>query len=103
LIGQPILIYAAQRAELARALERALMRGVCPAIYTEDMFTTFDDAANRAVVRSVTREQLNLVGMAIRAERKTGKNFSEEHGMPPHEQAILYSTSPTMRASAHII
>jgi hypothetical protein len=71
LIGQPILVYAAQGAELARALERALSRGVCPAIYTEDMFGTFDDAANRAVVQCVPREQLNLVGMALRAERKT--------------------------------
>jgi hypothetical protein len=45
LIGQPILIYGADRAALTRALERALARNVTPAIYTEDMFKTTHDAA----------------------------------------------------------
>src|SRR5206468_12598595 len=55
LIGQPILIYGADRAALSRALERALTRGVMPAVYTEDMFKTTHDAANREVVKAVIR------------------------------------------------
>jgi hypothetical protein len=70
LIGQPILIYGADRAALARALERALARDVRPAVYTEDMFKTTHDAANREAVRAVNRADLNLVGLAMRAERK---------------------------------
>jgi hypothetical protein len=70
LIGQPILIYGADRAALSRALERALARGVKPALYTEDMFRTTHDAANREVVKAVARADLNLVGLAVRAERK---------------------------------
>src|SRR3954471_9782417 len=70
LIGQPILIYGADRPALTRALERALTRGVRPAIYTEDMFRTTHDAANREVVKAVARPDLNLVGLAVRAERK---------------------------------
>jgi hypothetical protein len=70
LIGQPILIYGADRAGLSRALERALARNVRPALYTEDMFKTTHDAANREVVKAVARADLNLVGLAIRAERK---------------------------------
>jgi hypothetical protein len=70
LIGQPILIYGADRPALSRALERALARDVKPAIYTEDMFATTHDAANREVVRAVIRADLNLVGLAMRAERK---------------------------------
>src|SRR5882672_7192279 len=70
LIGQPILIYGADRAALTRALERALARGVKPAIYTEEMFRTTHDAANRAAVKAVARADLNLVGLAMRAERK---------------------------------
>jgi hypothetical protein len=70
LIGQPILIYGADRAALARALDRALARGVEPAVYTEDMFRTTHDAANREVVRAVQRSDLNLVGLAFRADRK---------------------------------
>jgi hypothetical protein len=70
LIGQPILIYGADRPQLSRALERALARDVRPALYTEDMFRTTHDAANREVVRAVARADLNLVGLAMRAERK---------------------------------
>ena len=70
LIGQPILIYGADRPALSRALERALARNVTPAVYTEDMFRTTHDQANRAAVKGVTRAELNLVGLAFRAERK---------------------------------
>jgi hypothetical protein len=70
LIGQPILIFGADRAALSRALERALARNVRPAVYTEDMFKTRHDAANREAVRVVARADLNLAGIAMRAERK---------------------------------
>ena len=70
LIGQPILIYGADRPALTRALERALTRGVKPAVYTEDMFRTTHDAANRDAVKAVARADLDLVGLAMRAERK---------------------------------
>jgi hypothetical protein len=71
LIGQPILIYGApDRAALSRALERALAREVQCAVYTEDMFKTTHDEANRAAVKAVARADLNLVGLAIRADRK---------------------------------
>ena len=70
LIGQPILIYGADRSALSRALERALARNVRPAVYTEEMFKTTHDEANRAAVKAVARTDLNLVGLAMRAERK---------------------------------
>lgn len=70
LIGQPILIYGADRAQLSRALDRAIARDVKAAVYTEDMFATTHDAANREAVKAVARPDLNLVGLAFRAERK---------------------------------
>jgi hypothetical protein len=70
LIGPPILIYGADGPALTRALDRALTRSVKPAVYTEDMFKTTHDAANREAVRAVARPDLNLVGLAMRAERK---------------------------------
>src|SRR6516162_4577398 len=70
LIGQPILIYGADRTALARALDRALSRNVTPAVYTEDMFKTTHDEANRAAVKALARADLNLVGLAFRGERK---------------------------------
>ena len=70
LIGQPILIYGADRAALTRALERAAARDVKAAVYADDMFKTTHDAANRAAVKAITRADLNLVGLAFRADRK---------------------------------
>jgi hypothetical protein len=68
---QPVLVYQASATELRRAYERALSRGVTPAIYTQELFATGHDEANRAAVRSVAAEDLDLVGIALRAERKT--------------------------------
>jgi hypothetical protein len=70
LIGQPILVYGADRPALSRALDRALSRNVTPAVYTEDMFSTTHDSANREVVKAAQRADLNLVGIAIHAERR---------------------------------
>lgn len=70
LLGQPVLIYGADSAALTRVLDRALARSVQVAVYTEEMFATGHDAANRAVVRAVERPNLNLVGIGLRADRK---------------------------------
>jgi hypothetical protein len=68
---QPVLVYAADSAGLRRAYERATSRGVRPAIYTRELFTTNHDEANRAAVARVAADDLELVGIAFRAERKT--------------------------------
>jgi len=67
---QPVLVYEADADGLRRAYERAMSRGVTPAIYTQELFTTDHDAANRAAVARVPAEELDLVGIAFRAERK---------------------------------
>jgi hypothetical protein len=68
---QPVLVYEADDPALRRAYERAMSRGVTPAIYTHDLFATNHDEANRAAVAGVPAEELDLVGIAFRAERKT--------------------------------
>jgi hypothetical protein len=65
LFGQPVLVFAASGGELARARELAVARGMRAAIYTEEMFATDHDEANRAVVRPVPSADLNLVGLAV--------------------------------------
>jgi hypothetical protein len=39
-------------------------------VYTEGLFATGHDAANRAVVRGCSYEELDLVGVAVRADRR---------------------------------
>jgi hypothetical protein len=66
----PVLVYKADAPALRRAYERAMSRGVTPAVYTEELFETNHDEANRAAVAVVPAEQLDLVGIAFRAERR---------------------------------
>jgi hypothetical protein len=67
---QPVLVYEADREALRRTYERAMSRGVTPAIYTRELFETPHDIANRAAVAVVAADELDLVGIAFRAERK---------------------------------
>ena len=67
---QPVLVYEADPEGLRRAYDRAMSRGVTPAVYTRELFKTNHDEANRAAVAAVPAEALDLVGIAFRAERK---------------------------------
>ncbi len=67
---QPVLVYEADAAALRRAYERAMSRGVQPAVYTRELFDTDHDEANRAAVVDVPADELDLVGLAFRTERK---------------------------------
>jgi hypothetical protein len=68
---QPVLVYEADATALRRAYERAMSRGVELAVYTYELFATGHDEANRAAVAAVAAEDLDLVGIAFRADRKT--------------------------------
>lgn len=65
LLGMPVLVFEGGSRELANARTRAVSRGLRPAIYTEQMFKTGYDAANRAVTENVPAEELRLVGLAV--------------------------------------
>ena len=67
LLVQPVLVFSADRAKLHTVRERAERREVPLALYTADMFETGNDADNRAAVRGVGTEQLDLVGLGVRA------------------------------------
>lgn len=67
---QPVLVYEADAVALRRAYERAMNRGVELAVYTQELFETGHDEANRAQVAAVPSDALDLVGIAFRADRK---------------------------------
>jgi hypothetical protein len=67
LLVQPVLVYETGGEKLRTLRERAARREVPVAIYTADMFTTGNDEDNRAAVRAVGTEALDLVGLAVRA------------------------------------
>lgn len=66
---QPVLVYAADAASLARTHGRALSRGMDMAVYIDEMFKTGHDAANRAAVKAVEADELSLAGLAVHGPR----------------------------------
>lgn len=67
LLVQPVLVFQSAAERLRTLRERAARREVPVAIYTAEMFATGNDADNRATVRAVATEQLDLVGLGVRA------------------------------------
>jgi hypothetical protein len=82
MLVQPVVVYEADAAGLRRAYERAMNRGVRPAIYTSELFTTDHDEANRTAVAQVRAADLDLVGLALRAERKTVDRIVDRLRLP---------------------
>lgn len=70
LLGQPIMILAADRPTLLRARRQAQERGLTCAAYVEAMFSTGHDAANREAFLSEPAEEPALVGIALRGPKK---------------------------------
>lgn len=70
LIREPVFVYGADAAELARTHQRALSRTLRIAVYTAPLFKTSNDADNRAAIASQATEALDLVGIGVHAERK---------------------------------
>jgi len=70
LLVQPVLVFEAGAAKLRTVRERAERRGVTIAIYTNEMFATGNDEDNRAAVRAVASDALDLVGIAVRAPHR---------------------------------
>ena len=66
---QPVLVYTGPGETLTAVRERAVTRGMPAAVYTEELFATGDDEANRAAVRAVPAGDLNLAGIAVYGPR----------------------------------
>ncbi len=70
MIKQPVLVFAADRESVRTVYERAVARDVQFSLYTEELFSTGYNEANRAAVKSVKSDALNLVGLALRGKKR---------------------------------
>jgi hypothetical protein len=66
---QPVMVFAGDPDTLTSAHTRALARGLRISIFTQELFGTGNDRDNRAAVRAVSREKLDLVGLALHGPR----------------------------------
>jgi hypothetical protein len=62
---QPVLVFEGSKEFMATAHQRALGRGIEHSVFTHDLFATGNDRDNRAAVRAVARDELDLVGIAL--------------------------------------
>ncbi len=69
MLRQPVMIFAADREQIGKVHSRALRRGVRCSVYTAQLFNTGHDVENRAAVRAVAQESLDLVGIALYGDK----------------------------------
>jgi hypothetical protein len=66
---QPVMVLEGSAEVLQAARERAAARALRVALFTADLFSTGHDQANRAAVRAVRSEDLDLVGLSVHGPR----------------------------------
>lgn len=66
---QPIMIHSSTGEKMGELLQKSLTKEVAMAIYTEELFHTYNDEDNRAMVAKFATQELNLVGIAIRGKK----------------------------------
>jgi hypothetical protein len=71
MFDQPVMVFAAGAREIRRAFDRAIERGMQPAIFTAELFATGNDVDNRRAIRGIGFDDLDVVGFGFLAERKT--------------------------------
>ncbi|MDQ0470661.1 DUF2000 family protein [Labrys wisconsinensis] len=83
LLIQPAIVLAADADTIAAIYRRAMERGVRLSLYIEDMFRTGHDAANRETVRGRRPEEMTVVGLALREDRKLVDKITKGARMHP--------------------
>ncbi|TCU13652.1 DUF2000 family protein [Rhizobium sullae] len=68
---QPIIVLSADEATIAAIHRRTLEREIPSSLFIEEMFATGHDAANRTVFAEYAPDDAKVVGIALRAEKKT--------------------------------
>ena len=62
---QPVMVLAGGGTDLRAAYDRAQARGLAMAIFTDPLFTTGHDEANRAALAATGPEQMSIAGFAV--------------------------------------
>lgn len=85
---QPVIVMAADGETLKAIHARALERKVPHGLYIEEMFTTGNDAANRAVFAEYGPEQAKVVGIALREKKKLVDKITKGARMHPRRRRL---------------
>jgi hypothetical protein len=70
MFGLPVLVFAADAGEMDAVRRRCAERELPMVIFTDELFSTYDDEANRAAVRAVESDKLVLAGIGLHGPRQ---------------------------------
>ncbi len=65
MFGLPVLVQAGDHGAIQRAFRRSRERGLVMSVFTRDLFATGNDVDNRAAVRAVPTDELEVVVFAV--------------------------------------
>ncbi|MFI6950300.1 DUF2000 family protein [Streptomyces sp. NPDC050422] len=80
---QPVMVFEGPKELLTTAHTRAVSRGVALSVFTSDLFATGNDRDNRAAVRAVRRDGMDLVGLAVHGPRNAVDKILKGASMHP--------------------
>ncbi|NLU71890.1 DUF2000 domain-containing protein [Streptomyces sp. HNM0575] len=80
---QPVLVFRGAKETLTAAHGRALSRSLHLSVFTSDLFATGNDRDNRAAVRAVPKDRLDLVGLAVYGPRNAVDKVLKGASMHP--------------------
>ncbi|GAA0439659.1 hypothetical protein Acor_13720 [Acrocarpospora corrugata] len=80
---QPVLVFEGSKEQVTAAYGRALARDLKLSVFTSDLFGTGNDHDNRAAVRAVTSDALDLVGIAVYGARNAVDRVTKGARMHP--------------------
>lgn len=83
MIIQPVMIFSATAGQLRQTHYRLLEKQARFSIFTEELFSTGHDEANRAAVKAVPGDALKLTGLAVREKKKLVDTLLK--GLPLHK------------------
>jgi hypothetical protein len=69
MLRQPVMVFQGSADVLTAAHSRALSRALPTGVFTSDLFATGNDRDNRAAVRAVGKDKLDLVGLVVYGPR----------------------------------
>jgi hypothetical protein len=80
---QPVLVFEGSKELMSVAHGRAVSREIPVSIFTSDLFATGNDRDNRAAVRAVSQDQLDLVGLALHGPKNAVDKILKGSRMHP--------------------
>ncbi|HEY4527183.1 MAG TPA: DUF2000 domain-containing protein [Candidatus Paceibacterota bacterium] len=77
LLRQPVFVFEGSAEELKRTYDRAVSREIAFSIFPEAIFATNNDEDNRAAVRVLNSDAMNLAGLAFHTDTKIADKITD--------------------------